>query len=699
LAHINHVPPNATYWYAMPADGTFELPTPFAEADLFDIHYVQSKDVMTFTHPNYAPRELRRLGATDWVLSTISFISDLAAPGTIAATATVAAGAGLVTMNYTVTAVDSTGREESLAGTPDDCSNNLLTAGNYNTITWGAVSGAARYYVYKQSNGLYGYIGQTDALTFQDANITPDISHTPPISQNPFSGSNNYPAAVSYHEQRRAFGGTNTLPQSMWMTRSGTESNLSYSIPTKDSDAIGFKLQALRANTIRHLVPLVDLLVLTSSGVWKVTSVNSDSITPTSIAVKPQSYVGASNVQPVVINTNLLYAANRGGHIRALGFDLQQNTYASSDVSLRAPHLFNLRTIVDMCYAQAPYPIVHATSSNGYLLGLTYVPEEKVEALYWYDSYTNGGTFDDDVGVTGGDRSLFKSATIVAEGDEDAIYVIVERVINGNTKKYVERFASRNFDSIEDGYFVDCGISYDGNPKTITGITKANPGVVTSNAHGYSNGDDLDLSEIEGMTELNGQRVYVKNKTANTYELADEFAANINTSAYTTYESGGVSKAVVTTISSGISHLEGEVLAVLGNGAVQPKVTVTAGSVTLDIGASVIQLGLPIEADIKTLPLAFEAQAFGQGRQKNVNQIWLRVNESSGIFAGPSFDNLVEKKQRTTEVYGAPPDLVSAELSIVIPPSWGDSASVCVRQSDPLPLTIVSMTLEADVGA
>jgi hypothetical protein len=81
-----------------------------------------------------------------------------------------------------------------------------------------------------------------------------------------------------------------------------------------------------------------------------------------------------------------------------------------------------------------------------------------------------------------------------------------------------------------------------------------------------------------------------------------------------------------------------------------------------------------------------------------VNKAWLRVYRSSGIFVGPSFDRLTEAKQRTTEPYGSPPALKSEEIPIVITPSWTDNGQVCVRQSDPLPLTIVSMSLEVSIG-
>ena len=90
--------------------------------------------------------------------------------------------------------------------------------------------------------------------------------------------------------------------------------------------------------------------------------------------------------------------------------------------------------------------------------------------------------------------------------------------------------------------------------------------------------------------------------------------------------------------------------------------------------------------------------AFGQGRPKNVNKVWLRVYRSSSLFVGPSVDSLVEYKQRTWESYGSPPDLVSDEVEIVLNPEWGTGGQVCVRQTDPLPVTVTSMTQEVVLG-
>lgn len=582
----------------------YEIANPYAEADLFDIHYVQSADVLTLVHPNHAPRELRRLGALSWSLTTISFVSTLSAPGGVSATHTAGTGTPVATTyKYKVTAVGAIGIDESLASAEASVSGDLLLDGAYNTITWSAVSGAQRYNVYKQSSGLFGYIGQTDGLSFQDDNIAADIGRTPPIQFNPFSGAGDYPGAVSYFEQRRVFAGTLNAPQNLWMTRTGTESNLSYSLPTKDDDAIAFRVAAREANTIRHALPLDSLVLLTGAAEWRVTSVNSDAITPSSVAVRPQSYIGAGNAQPVIVNTNVLYGAARGGHVRELAYNWQAGGYITGDLSLRAPHLFDGFDIKDIAFQKSPAPVAWFVSSSGKLLGLTYVPEQQVGAWHQHDT---AGTFE--------------SVACVAEGAEDAVYAVVRRTINGQSVRYIERMAPRLFGEQENAFFVDSGLTYDGPP-------------------------------------------------------ADTI--------------------------SGLSHLEGCTVSILADGAVHPPRVVTGGVVQLEVEASVVHVGLPIEADAQTLPLAFAMRgdgAFGQARQKNVNKVFLRVYRSSGIFAGPSFDRLTEAKQRTTEPYGAPPALKSEEIPIVITPSWTDNGQVCVRQSDPLPLTLVSMSLEVSIG-
>lgn len=597
-AHTNQAPPNAVYWYPEPADGAYEIPAAYNEADLFDIHYVQSADVLTLVHPNYPPRELRRLGATKWTLSTISFASSLTAPSGVGAVATGGTG---TTYRYVVTSVGDLGVDESDSSSEATCNGNLFITNAYNTISWSAASGASRYNVYKFSGGLFGYVGQTDTTSFKDDNIAADMSRTPPVVQALFAAASDYPGAVSYFEQRRCFAGTLNAPQNIWMTKSGTESNMNFSLPIRDDDSIQFRVAAREANTIRHIVPLSNLLLLTSSAEWRVTSVNSDAITPSTISVAPQSYIGASNVAPIIVANNVIYAAARGGHVREMAYAYQANGYISGDLSLRAPHLFDELLINDMAYSKSPFPIVWCISSNGKLLGLTYIPEQQVGA--WHQHDTTAG--------------VFESVAVVAEGNDDVPYFIVQREIDGQTVRYVERLHSRAFTAQEDAFFVDCGLTYDG---------------------------------------------------------------------------------VAADVITGLDHLEGMTVSILGDGAVMPQQVVTSGAITLPHEVSKAHIGLPITADLQTLPASYDAPDLGQGRMKNVNTIWLRVHNSGGIFAGPAFDKLVEAKQRTNEPYGSPPSLKTDEIKLVLTPTWASAGNLCLRQSDPLPLTVLSITVELVTG-
>lgn len=73
----------------------------------------------------------------------------------------------------------------------------------------------------------------------------------------------------------------------------------------------------------------------------------------------------------------------------------------------------------------------------------------------------------------------------------------------------------------------------------ITGATQANPCVVTAVAHGYSNGDEVYIASVGGMTQLNGKYYLVANVTANTFELQTQDAVNVNSTSYGAYTSGG----------------------------------------------------------------------------------------------------------------------------------------------------------------
>lgn len=292
-----------------------------------------------------------------------------------------------------------------------------------------------------------------------------------------------FPGATTYFEGRRLFGGSVHQPQDVFMSASGTEADISYSIPTVDSDRIYFRIAAREQSRVRHIVPIAQLMLLTDSTEYQVTPANDDILTPSSVSVRPQSFVGASYPQPALVNNTVVFTAARGGHVRELGYNASVLGYLTGDLSIRAAHLFDDLTIKDMAYQKAPLPIVWCVSSSGKLLGLTYVPEEQVGA--WHQHTTTDGTFE--------------SVVCVPEGDEDAVYVIVKRGSN----RYVERLADTyrgGTENIEDAFFVDSGVTYTGAATTtINGLAHLNGKTVAYLADGLPgtgtvNGGTLELS-------------------------------------------------------------------------------------------------------------------------------------------------------------------------------------------------------------
>lgn len=771
----------------------YEIETPYIEADLFDIHYVQSADVMTLVHPNYPPKELRRYGATDWRLVDIKFGSSLSAPTGLSASQTINKDVTNPTdykRTYAVTALLADGTEESVRSSSVTIDCNPYGDGSYNTIRWNAVAGAGLYRVYRDQGGVWAYVGQTDTTQIIDENITPDASITPPHYDDAFysskgitsvrvnnggsgyvpakyitdfvnvceydwgdgykqqstgfpvniqskanltweiedpnghgsgadirlitgetyaatggpasggrtacvtgieirsrgigydnpklvikchnrhwqlatlyrfplttshdvpkivvtdstgygadlvpviengrvvsvtirSGGQNYsspnlsvvsstgggaslsanvgqapdyPGAVSYFEQRRWFGGTQNRPNNLWATRPGTEADMSFSLPSQSDDRIAVRVAAREANRILHIVPLAQLMLMTGAAEWRVSPLNSDAITPESMSVRPQSYVGASNVQPLVVGSSMIYGAGRGGHLRELGYNYEAGGYISGDVCLRAPHLFDNLTIVDLAYSKAPSPVVWAVSSSGKMVAMAYVPEQQVGGFSTIET-----------------KGSIESACVVAEGDEDIVYVEVMRTVNGQAVRFVERMNERQYTDLKECVYVDCAGTYRGEAK----------------------------KEITGLT-----------------------------------------------------WLEGETVSILADGAVEPQQVVKDGKITLIYPAEIVHVGLPFIADMKTLPAAMALQdgSYGSGHKKNVREVFFRVVNSSGTQAGPSFDKLSEYPSRSTEFAGNVPDPITDEIGFQIQPQWSQSGQVCVRQKYPLPLRIVSMT-------
>ena len=511
---------------------------------------------------------------------------------------------------------------------------------------------------------------------------------------------------MTYFEQRRVFASSNNKVDTAWYTQTGNANNLTTSTPAGDADAITATLNARQVNEIRHMVPMNDLLIFTSGGEWRINSGGDGGFAAATLRQKPQSYWGSSHVAPIVIGNTVLFVHESGAHVRNLGYKLEADAYTGSNMTILASHLFTAANIVwEWAYAQIPDSIVWVVRSDGLMRSLTFNEEQEVV----------GWTRHDTLGT-------YESVAVARESaeNEDAVYTVVKRTVNGSTVRMVERMHTRVFEAVEDCFFVDAGLSYD-DPVYVSGATKATPVVITATGHGYSNGDLVDFAGFDAgedstgaatnMTELNGNRYKVANKATNTFQLTKPSdGSNINGTAFTTYIAGGYVRRAVTTL-TGLDHLLGQTVKVLADGNVlsgKVVASVTGGvGITLSTAASrvhiglgyVSDIGLGYVSDVETLNVEIPTQEGTiQGKLVKMNNVVVRFQDSRGLRIGPDEDHLVEMKQREFEVMGAPTALLTGDKKIILKSDWNSNGRLFMRQQDPLPLTILAVVSDVRVG-
>lgn len=359
--------------------------------------------------------------------------------------------------HYVVSAVDDNTGEESLPSAPASVMNDMSYKGNRNELAWAAVAGAGRYVIYREDNGLYGYIGTSETTTFTDENIVADVSDGPQTARNPFLGVGNYPRCCTFIEQRLGLFSTEKDPQAAYLSQSANYENFGVSSPAKASDAVTFRIRARQVNEIRAALPIKGLMLLTSGAEWIVSGgANSDAITPSAIKIDNQGFRGAAKVQPVVVGNTVLFAQGRGCVIRDFSYEFAQDSFTGKDLTILARHLFENKNIKSWAFSQAPYSLVWVVMDDGSLVTLTYLKEHDIWAWTHHESGPN-------------DDAIFESVAVVAEGNEDVPYFIVKRTVGGVAKRYIERLHSRAFASVEDAFFVDCGLTYTGAAATVIG--------------------------------------------------------------------------------------------------------------------------------------------------------------------------------------------------------------------------------------
>ena len=255
-----------------------------------------------------------------------------------------------------------------------------------------------------------------------------------------------YPQTLCFFQDRLCFGGTKKQPYMVWMSRTGDYGNFSVekaSGTVTDDSAVALAFVSRKQFKILHLIASTDLIVLTAGNEWTVSG--SDTVTPSKAVPKMQTTRGCSNVEPLMIGGRIVFVQGRGSTVRDMAYSYETDSYGGNDLTLLAKHIIENVQIVDSAYKQEPDSTIYFVRSDGTMACLSYIMEQKVYA--WSTIETQG---------------KIEAVAAVQEGDEDIIYLVVKREINGVTVRNIEYLAKNpaKSNNPDDYIMLDNAIEY-----------------------------------------------------------------------------------------------------------------------------------------------------------------------------------------------------------------------------------------------
>ena len=655
-----------------------ELTTTYLEADLFQLQFSQSADVLYVTHPDYPPRKIERASDTSWSITNITF-SD----GPYFNTNTTATTLTLSTTTGSVTVTAS-----AITGINNDTGFQTTDVGRL--IRWEDPAG----------NWTFLTITARASTTSVTATIDgPDASAgtaTATWRLGIWSETTGYPAASTFHKNRLCFAGATDTPQRIDLSRTGDFENFE---PTQadgtvlDDSAATTTLSADTVNAIRWMADdEKGLVVGTVGGEWVVRpDDNGGALTPNNIQATRSSAFGTANIRPARVGRAIIFVQRALKKVRELAYVFEDDGFRAPDMTLIAEHITQ-DGVVELAYQGEPQSIVWMCLTDGSLIGMTYDRDQKILGFHRHQL---GGYSDAYSSV----QAKVESIAVIpnAEGTASELYMVVNRYINGATKRYIEYMKPfwDDADNVEDAFYVDSGLTLD-TPVTISGITQASPGVVTATAHPFSDGDIIRITNVGGMTEINGKIYKVANSATNTFELNTRADVDVDTSAFTAYQSGGQARERVTSI-SGLTHLEGQTVSVLAEGSPVADVVVASGAITVN-ETSKAQVGLGYNSDMQTLRYDVGSRnGTAQGKLQRIHRIIIRFYQSMGGKVGRDSSNLnplIFRKGGDSMDTAVP--LYDGDVEIEWDGEYSKESLIFIRQDQPLPMTVCAIMPQMD---
>jgi hypothetical protein len=663
----------------------YEISTPYLEAELFDLKFAQSADVMYICHPNHEVEKLSRTGHTSWSLTDVDFTKGpFLDPNTTGTTLTPSNAA---TGSRTITASAVTGINSGSGFLATDVGRQIHFNSGYGVIT---------------------AVGSTTSIT---VNVTTAFANANAITNwylGAFSDTTGHPSCVTFFEQRLVFAATLNNPQTVYFSKSGDYENMDANLggTIADDDAIIYTIASNQVNAIRFMTATRTLIIGTAGGEFAVSGGGADNaITPTNILIKKQSNHGAANVDAIAVGNATLFLQRARRKIRELAFNFDVDGYVAPDMTILAEHITE-GGLTQVAYQQEPNQIIYATREDGELVGLTYQREQQVTA--WHRHIFGGRfgiatlTVSDYANIANGTKLTltksdgttvdFNSTTGTAgtnefktETNNNTTATNLKTAINAHAD-FTATVSSAVVTITETAHEATGYLtikSFDSTRLTATSEGKA---VVDSVAVIPTDDKEYQTWVIIKRTINGATKRYVEYLNELDFDETDNTSFNFLDSALS------YSGSAATTI-SGLSHLEGQVVAILADGSTHPNKTVSSGSITLDRSAKNVKVGLAFTSLLQTMRLDAGSQdGTSQGKTKRIYDITVRMYETIGIEVGPNLSDMERIPFRSSADLmdeGIPP--FTGDKEIEFRGNYETDGFIYVRQTQPLPFTILSL--------
>ncbi len=675
-----------TYTSGGVSNKVFEITTPYTTAQLFDIKFAQSADVMYITHPEHEVEKLSRTGHTTWTLTDVDFTNGPFMDANITTT-TLNPGSHTVGTGVALVASAVTGINSGSGFLSTDVGRLVNFRDGYGKIT-----------------------GVTDT-TNATITIIKDLGSATASadwSLGAFSDTTGHPSCVTFFEQRLVFAGTTSQPQTIFFSKSGDYENMDANIggTIADDDAIIYTIASNQVNAIRFMTATRTLIIGTAGGEFTVSGGSVDTaITPTNILIKKQSNHGAANVDAIAVGNATLFLQRAKRKIRELAYNFDVDGYIAPDMTILAEHITE-GGLTQIAYQQEPNQIVYGVRGDGELVGLTYQREQQVTA--WHRHIIGGRfgvatiTVSDYANIVNGTKlTLTKSdgttvdftSTTGTAGTNEFKTQTNNNTTATNLKTAINAHA--NFTATVNSAVVTITEtaheatgyltikSFDSTRLTATSEGKA---VVESAAVIPTDDTEYQVYVIIKRTINGATKRYVEFLNVFDFDQTDNSSFNFLDSELS------YSGSAVSTL-SGLDHLEGQVVSILADGATHPNRTVSSGSITLDRSAKSVKVGLAYTSLLQTMRLNAGSQnGTSQGKTKRIYDITVRMFETIGVEVGPDLGNMERIPFRSSADLmdeGIPP--FTGDKEVEFRGNYETDGFIFVRQTQPLPFTILSL--------